>query len=1213
MDFQQSATFFKPLRSSGDVKEWLCGSSEGWPTQICMTLTGAAGATILTHLYKNDYTSPAAVFGYTAFLAAWLLAVPLNYYEHEYSIRSSDMLFSFYILSITALAIQARTVYLLSATSQGVSFQLGATLFMLMALLTGFIVEAWPRGTTKVQASSSAPIYDKANLFSQMTYFFYLSIIRMGNTKPLLIKDIGNQLQECIYTTKSQPQLDHYWEANKENARKNGRTPSLFRAVLQSQLLYVPALLLLRILRVFTNFSIPVIFNLLLAYFQDIQKDSLGTLPTRNSNNSIEIDDPNDNSGGTSLAYGLYLAVAMLFMGLANSILLTVNRQYCIVRGLEIRSALLGMIYRKSLKLSPDARQASTIGSVTSYMSVDADHWLEGGIFLTTWIAVWRARIFRKLQRQKNGFIDERIRLTTEILSAIKIVKLYAWENAFLKRILDVRNLELGVLRHVGTLYAVMSIVFNSLTLIIRLVTLSVYAKWGGPNFSPGGLTPQIVFVSMTLFALLRVPIVNLTETITSTVTLTVSSSRIQAFLLQEENDLSAIIREDLSDSNSEGMSMVIKDATFSWTKNIGQLNRDSFRNEVDVNENDPLLYKSQDSEITETQRPTLQHITLSIKNGSLVAIVGRVGQGKSSLLSALIGDMYKVQGYAKTVGRIAYPDLAILPAGDQTEIGERGVNLSGEQKQRIALARAAYYNADIYLLDDPLSAVDAHVDQHLWNELIGPQGLLCSKVRLLVTYGIHHLKDVDQTVLMKDGCVTETGHYEDLMASGQTFCQLIKEYGVAYHCQDGSGSFSTIELENIKSKSHNVVKSGIENARVAGRKHEEPTTEHIKENTKKDKEAGLLQAENVSVSKSNVVNLLSYLRAITFKYAVSILLLQVLMQICYVGTSLWLKYWIGQNEDANHNESQPSITVFLFVFSSLTLVYVLIGTILFWITFGVARIHASECLYRKFMDIVMRLPSAFFDTTPKGMDLVLKGISFTVEDGQKIGIVGRTGAGKSSLTLAHFRMIEVASNDMESDDAKKLDDKVQLDGGKIMIDNVDISTVGLADLRKNLSIIPQEPVLFAGTVRENLDPFGELDDTVLWEALRYSHLESIIASLPGGLMSKVAQNSENFSVGQRSLICRACALLRKSKILVMDEATSSVDIETDELTQKTIQEKFKERMILTIAHRIKTVMDSDKILVLEQGRVVEFDSPKTLLKDEQSLFYRLAKQAGEV
>ncbi|KAF9404358.1 Multidrug resistance-associated protein 1, partial [Podila epigama] len=264
-----------------------------------------------------------------------------------------------------------------------------------------------------------------------------------------------------------------------------------------------------------------------------------------------------------------------------------------------------------------------------------------------------------------------------------------------------------------------------------------------------------------------------------------------------------------------------------------------------------------------------------------------------------------------------------------------------------------------------------------------------------------------------------------------------------------------------------------------------------------------------------------------------------------------------------------------------------------------------------------------------QGLDLVVKNVSFEVQPAEKVGIVGRTGAGKSSLTLALFRIVEAANShwakashngsDADADPSKKHKiadlEKVEIeeDGGSIWIDGVDISTVGLKYLRQHLAIIPQDPTLFVGTIRENLDPFDELQDAELWEALERAHLKEHISSLAGGLSFKVSQNGDNFSVGQRSLICLARALLRKTKILVMDEATAAVDVETDELIQKTIRKEFKDRTILTIAHRIKTVMDSDKILVLEKGRVEEFESPQTLFQRPGSLFYSLAEQAGEV
>uniref|UniRef100_A0A6B2KYX3 Uncharacterized protein n=1 Tax=Arcella intermedia TaxID=1963864 RepID=A0A6B2KYX3_9EUKA len=210
----------------------------------------------------------------------------------------------------------------------------------------------------------------------------------------------------------------------------------------------------------------------------------------------------------------------------------------------------------------------------------------------------------------------------------------------------------------------------------------------------------------------------------------------------------------------------------------------------------------------------------------------------------------------------------------------------------------------------------------------------------------------------------------------------------------------------------------------------------------------------------------------------------------------------------------------------------------------------------------------------------VLKGISFTISSGEKIGIVGRTGSGKSTITLALFRILEIYE-------------------GTISIDGVDISKIGLNDLRSSLSIIPQDPVLFIGTIRSNLDPFNEQTDETLWNTLEKVHLSALMKTLPLGLESPIHEKGSNLSLGQRQLICIARALLRKSKILVLDEATASVDYETDYLIQKTIKESFSDFTVLTIAHRLHTVIHSDRILVIDNGNLVEFDTPQELLERE--------------
>jgi len=221
--------------------------------------------------------------------------------------------------------------------------------------------------------------------------------------------------------------------------------------------------------------------------------------------------------------------------------------------------------------------------------------------------------------------------------------------------------------------------------------------------------------------------------------------------------------------------------------------------------------------------------------------------------------------------------------------------------------------------------------------------------------------------------------------------------------------------------------------------------------------------------------------------------------------------------------------------------------------------------------------------------ELVLKGVSLTIRPGEKIGVVGRTGSGKSTLMQTLFRMVEIES-------------------GQIMIDGVNTKLLGLSALRSKLTIIPQEPVLFSGTVRANLDPLEQFTDGQIWHALTRASLAPLVRSLPQGLKEPVSEYGENFSAGQRQLICLARALLRKSRVLLLDEATSSVDYETDALIQRTIREEFNDCTVLTIAHRLNTIMDSNRIIVMDQGRVAEFDSPKALLRDKAGVFSQLVK-----
>jgi ATP-binding cassette subfamily C (CFTR/MRP) protein 1 len=224
---------------------------------------------------------------------------------------------------------------------------------------------------------------------------------------------------------------------------------------------------------------------------------------------------------------------------------------------------------------------------------------------------------------------------------------------------------------------------------------------------------------------------------------------------------------------------------------------------------------------------------------------------------------------------------------------------------------------------------------------------------------------------------------------------------------------------------------------------------------------------------------------------------------------------------------------------------------------------------------------------------LVLKDLSLTVKGGEKIGVVGRTGSGKSSLMTVLFRISELEE-----------------DGGQIIIDGVDVGKIGTASLRLNLSIIPQDPVMFSNSVSYNLDPFGTASDEKLWEVLKKVQLAEFIAMLPNGLEEQVSEGGENFSQGQRQLLCIARSLLRNPKILIMDEATASIDNTTDALIQSMIRENFADATVLTIAHRLNTIMDNDRVLVLDDGIIAEFDTPKALLDKEDGIFRAMVEKS---
>ncbi|KAG0313878.1 Canalicular multispecific organic anion transporter 2, partial [Podila horticola] len=442
---------------------------------------------------------------------------------------------------------------------------------------------------------------------------------------------------------------------------------------------------------------------------------------------------------GVILAFGLFVASLVVTFVSAQYYATTTNL------GIEIRTALVAMVYRKSLRLSAGAKMQSTAGEITNHMpmvvsvpfEIAIAIWLLylkigwsifvglGSIVMTLPFHAFMAKLFQKIKSAKLEAMDSRLRLVNEVLSGIKIVKLYNWENSFKEKLTAVRGRELKVIRSMGYVFSVMTVIFTTTPLVIALVSFSVYATVGGPGFTRGEITPQVIFVSTSLFGLLSRPVSMLSQIMNQVISADVATTRIERFLLAEEIENAVVEREE--ELGQDTPVIEVKDGVFAWCREFPEVETDkerSAREKKEVKkrqEAEKAAFKAGkpapvklESAKDEDRSPTLIGINMRITKGSLTAVVGRVGQGKTSLLSAVIGDMYKRKGSVRIRGQVTYaaqqpwivnatlrdnivfglefdakkydrivyvcgllPDIDMLPAGDQTEIGERGINLS--------------------------------------------------------------------------------------------------------------------------------------------------------------------------------------------------------------------------------------------------------------------------------------------------------------------------------------------------------------------------------------------------------------------------------------------------------------------------------------------------------------------------------------------------------
>uniref|UniRef100_A0AAX7TMG0 ABC-type glutathione-S-conjugate transporter n=1 Tax=Astatotilapia calliptera TaxID=8154 RepID=A0AAX7TMG0_ASTCA len=1342
-----------------------------------------------------------------------ILAMCIIQLERIRGCRSSIFLFLFWVLAVVCALVPLRAKIQL-AMDEGIASDIVRYLaffsyftIQLAQLFLCCFADQPPEGKT-ISEKNPCPVKD-ASFLSKILFWWFTGLVVKGYRNPLEAGDLWT-LREEDRSQKIISDLEQDWteKALASGVALGSRLPEQAQLLRKLQKEQSSGFFLLRTLA--RKFGPYFLTGTLCIIFHD-------AFITSNS--------------------GYFYATLMFLLSCLQSLF---NHQYmytCFTVGMRVKTAVMGLVYRKSLVINSSARRTCTVGEIVNLVSADTQKLMDFVVYFNAvWLApieialclffLWQqlgpsalagiatvilifplngfiAKKRSKLQvKIQMKFMDGRIRLMNEILNGIKILKFYAWEKAFLEQVLGYREKELKALK-------------NSILLVTSIfsVMLTFYVMLDDKNV----LDAQKVFVSMALINILKTPLSQLPFAISTTLQAVVSLKRLGKYLCSEELKM-----ENVSKAPLNGEDVVIENGTFSWSA-----------------EGPPCLKR---------------YVLSIVPRGSLVAVVGHVGSGKSSLLSAMLGETEKRSGQVTVKGSVAYvpqqawiqnatvqdniifgreklktwyhrvleacallPDLDILPAGDATEIGEKGLNLSGGQKQRVSLARAVYRKADVYLLDDPLSAVDAHVGQHIFDKVIGPKGVLRDKTRILVTHGMSFLPQADLILVLVDGEITESGSYQELLSHHGAFADFIHTFASTERkesaIQRGEETFQTLVLLG------DTTNTNLQNM--------EPVSETDQEQVPEDL-GKLTEVDKARTGRVRLDMYKKYFKTIGLAIIIPIVFLYAFQQ----GASLAYNYWLSKwADDPVVNGTQIDTDLKLTVFGALGFVQgELVGVAIFGTTVAISicGIIASRHLHMDLLNNVLHSPMSFFESTPsgnllnrfakeidaidcmvpeglkmmlsyvfklmevciivlmatpfaaviilplaflyafvqsfyvatscqlrrleavsrspiythfnetvqgasvirafgeqsrfilqanervdfnqtsyfprfvatrwlavnlefvgngvvlaaailsvmgkstlspgivglavshslqvtgilswivrswtdvennivsvervneyadtpkeaswsiessslpqawpqngtiefqdyglqyrKGLELALKGITLHIHEREKVGIVGRTGAGKSSLALGIFRILEAAK-------------------GKIFIDGVDIADIGLHDLRSRITIIPQDPVLFSGSLRMNLDPFDTYTDEEVWSSLELAHLKNFVSNLPDKLNHECTEGGENLSLGQRQLVCLARALLRKTKILVLDEATAAVDLETDTLIQSTIRTQFEDCTVLTIAHRLNTIMDYTRVIVMDRGHISEMDSPANLIS-QRGQFYRMCREAGLV
>lgn len=826
--------------------------------------------------------------------------------------------------------------------------------------------------------------YSEAGLFSLVTLSWLNPLLSVGAKRPLELKDIPLLAPKDRAKTNYKA-LNSNWE--KLKAENTSKQPSLAWAILKSFWREAACNAVFAGLNTLVSYVGPY----MISYFVDY----LG--------------------GNETFPHEGYILAGIFFSAKLVETLTT--RQWYLgvdILGMHVRSALTAMVYRKGLRLSSSAKQSHTSGEIVNYMAVDVqrvgdyswylhDIWMlplqiilalailykNVGIasvatFIATIISIIVTVPLAKLQEDYQDKLmaakDDRMRKTSECLRNMRILKLHAWEDRYRMKLEEMRHVEFHWLRKALYSQAFVTFIFWSSPIFVAAITFGTSILLG-TQLTAGG-----VLSALATFRILQEPLRNFPDLVSMMAQTKVSLDRISGFLQEEELQEDATIVLPRGITN---MAIEIKNGEFCW---------------------DPTSSKL-----------TLSGIQMKVERGMRVAVCGMVGSGKSSFLSCILGEIPKISGEVRICGSAAYvsqsawiqsgnieenilfgspmdrakykkvlhacslkKDLELFSHGDQTIIGDRGINLSGGQKQRVQLARALYQDADIYLLDDPFSAVDAHTGSELFKEYI--MTALATKTVIFVTHQVEFLPAADMILVLKGGHIIQAGKYDDLLQAGTDFKTLVSAHHEAIEAMD-IPSHSSEDSDEIMPPNGSVVlkcdtqANNIENLAKEVQEGVSTSDQKAIKEKKKAKRARkkqLVQEEERERGRVSMKIYLSYMAAAYKGLLIPLIILaQALFQVLQIASNWWMA-WANPQTEGGLPKTSPMVLLSVFMalaFGSSCFIFVRAVLVA---TFG---LEAAQKLFVKMLRSVFRAPMSFFDSTPAGRILNRVSIDQSVVD----------------------------------------------------------------------------------------------------------------------------------------------------------------------------------------------------------------------------------------